>query len=136
AQHQTEALDAARTVLEEIRESMPLEPESTVRGLCGAFLFSGDDVEKKISVLSGGEKARVALAKMLARPANLLLLDEPTNHLDLASREVLESALESFAGTIAFISHDCYFINSIATKVVEVRRPGGAAESRAITYVG
>ncbi|HVO30609.1 MAG TPA: ABC-F family ATP-binding cassette domain-containing protein [bacterium] len=136
AQHQTEVLDPTRTVLQEIRESMPLENESTVRGLCGAFLFSGDDVDKKISVLSGGEKARVALAKMLAKPANLLLLDEPTNHLDLASREVLESALANFPGTIVFISHDRYFINSIATKIVEVRRPEGATQSKAFTYAG
>ncbi len=136
AQHQTEALDPKRTILEEIRETMPLEAESTVRGLCGAFLFTGDDVDKKISVLSGGEKARVALAKMLAKPSNLLLMDEPTNHLDLASREVLESALASFTGTVAFISHDRYFINSIATKITEVRRPPEASESRAVTYVG
>ncbi len=134
AQHQSEALVPTRTVLEEMRETMPLEPESAVRGILGAFLFSGDDVDKKISVLSGGEKARVALAKMLARPSNLLLLDEPTNHLDLQSREVLESALADFPGTIAFISHDRYFINAICTKVVEVRP--GDGRSVLVPYVG
>src|SRR5262249_59685053 len=94
------------------------------------FLFSGDAVEKKTSVLSGGEKARVALAKMLVRPAALLCLDEPTNHLDLASREVLESALAAFPGTIVFISHDRYFINRIATGIVEV------THGTLVTYLG
>src|SRR5207245_8997030 len=96
----------------------------------GTFLFSGDAVEKKIAVLSGGEKARVALAKMLVRPAALLCMDEPTNHLDLASREVLEEALAAFPGTIVFISHDRYFINRIATGIVEINR--GAL----VTYLG
>jgi ATP-binding cassette, subfamily F, member 3 len=124
AQHQTEALDLQSTVLASLREVMPTEPESRVRGVLGAFLFEGDDALKPVSVLSGGEKARLALARMLARPSNLLLLDEPTNHLDLDSREVLETALAEFKGTMVFISHDRYFINRLATRVVEVM-PGG-----------
>jgi ATP-binding cassette subfamily F protein 3 len=120
AQHQLDALDPARTVLEELEAVAPESTHTRLRTILGAFLFSGDSVEKKVAVLSGGEKARLALARMLVRPAALLCLDEPTNHLDLASREVLESALAEFPGTIVFISHDRYFINRIATIVVEV----------------
>ena len=122
AQHQLDALDPARTVLEELEQADPTAKLQRLRSILGSFLFSGDQVDKRISVLSGGEKARVALAKMLVRPAALLCMDEPTNHLDLASKEVLEGALAAFTGTIVFISHDRYFINRIATQVVEVDR--------------
>jgi len=122
AQHQLEALTPSLTVLEELERAAPELGQTRLRTILGTFLFSGDAVEKKIGVLSGGEKARVALAKMLVRPAALLCLDEPTNHLDLASREVLEGALASFPGTIVFISHDRYFINRIATEIVEISR--------------
>ena len=122
AQHQLEALTPTLTILEELERAAPELGQTRLRTILGTFLFSGDAVEKKISVLSGGEKARVALAKMLVRPAALLCLDEPTNHLDLASREVLERALAAFPGTIVFISHDRYFINRIATGIVEISR--------------
>ena len=130
AQHQLEALTPTLTVLEELERAAPELGQTRLRTILGTFLFSGDTVEKKISVLSGGEKARVALAKMLVRPAALLCLDEPTNHLDLASREVLEGALAAFPGTIVFISHDRYFINRIATGIVEIN------EGALVTYLG
>ena len=120
AQHQLDALTPGNTALEEIIAAAPALPHTRLRAILGAFLFSGDAVDKRVTVLSGGEKARLALAKMLVRPAALLCLDEPTNHLDLTSREVLEDALAAFAGTIVFISHDRYFINRIATEVVHV----------------
>jgi len=132
AQHQLDALDPALTALEELESVAPTATQTRLRSILGAFLFSGDDVDKRVAVLSGGEKARVALARMLVRPAALLALDEPTNHLDLASREVLEEALGAFPGTIVFISHDRYFINRIATKVVEVE--GGALTAYLGTY--
>jgi ATP-binding cassette subfamily F protein 3 len=130
AQHQLDALDPERTVLEELEAAAPEAQHTRLRTLLGAFLFSGDAVGKKVAVLSGGEKARVALARMLVRPAALLCLDEPTNHLDLASREVLEAALAQFPGTIVFISHDRYFINRIATRVFEI------AEGRITEHLG
>ncbi|PYM67383.1 MAG: hypothetical protein DMD79_01100 [Candidatus Rokuibacteriota bacterium] len=120
AQHQLDQLHAGHTLLTELEEVAPDAERTALRTLLGAFLFSGDVVEQKVAVLSGGEKARLALARMLVRPAPLLCLDEPTNHLDLASRAVLEDALAAFPGTMVFISHDRYFINRLATKVVEV----------------
>src|SRR6266571_2167901 len=122
AQHQLDALTPTLAVLEELERAAPELGLTRLRTILGAFLFSGDAVDKKIAVLSGGEKARVALAKMLVRPAALLCMDEPTNHLDLASREVLEDALGAFPGTIVFISHDRYFINRIGTRIVQVDR--------------
>jgi ATP-binding cassette subfamily F protein 3 len=133
AQHQLESLDPARSVLEELERVAALEDVPRLRGHLGAFLFSGDDVAKKVAVLSGGEKARVALAKLLLRPANFLVLDEPTNHLDLAAVEVLEDALAGYTGTLLLISHDRAFLDAIATRIVEVL-PGGVLNSWPGTY--
>lgn len=117
-------LNEKKTVLNEVWDDHPLLPEQSIRTLLGSFLFSGDDVEKSVSSLSGGEKARVALAKLALEKNNMLLLDEPTNHLDIDSKEVLENALIDFAGTLLFVSHDRYFINRLATKVVELSEDG------------
>lgn len=121
AQHQWEQLNPENTVLAEVMSCSGDMPQSLLRGLLGAFLFQGDDVLKKNSVLSGGEKARVVLCKLLLQRPNFLLLDEPTNHLDISSRVVLEKAMSDFPDTICFISHDRQFINAVANKVLLVR---------------
>ncbi|MFX3624050.1 MAG: ribosomal protection-like ABC-F family protein [Ectobacillus sp.] len=113
-------LTSSKRVLDELWDEFPLKPEKEIRTVLGHFLFSGDDVLKPVSSLSGGEKARVALAKLMMKHCNFLILDEPTNHLDLSSKEILENALIDFPGTILFVSHDRYFINRVATKVVEL----------------
>ncbi len=117
-------LTSNKTVLQEIWDRYPETTEKEVRTVLGNFLFSGDDVEKIVSSLSGGEKARLALAILMLEKANLLILDEPTNHLDLDSKVVLENALIDYPGTILFVSHDRYFINKIATKVIELSQYG------------
>jgi len=130
AQDQARTLDPQLSVLEQITRAAPFDMVPQVRNLLGAFLFHGDDVHKKVSVLSGGERNRLALAILLLRPANLLLLDEPTNHLDIASKEVLLQALKGYKGTLVFVSHDRYFVDALANRVVEV------AARRATSYLG
>ncbi|MBF1988006.1 ABC-F family ATP-binding cassette domain-containing protein, partial [Fischerella thermalis] len=120
-QNQAEALDLEKTVMETIHDEVPDWKNEDVRTLLGRFLFSGDTVFKKVAALSGGEKARLALAKMLLRPANLLILDEPTNHLDIPAKEMLEEALQNYDGTAIIVSHDRYFISQVANKIVEIR---------------
>jgi ATP-binding cassette, subfamily F, member 3 len=120
-QNQAEALDLRRTVMETIHDEVPDWKNEEVRTLLGRFLFSGETVFKKVEALSGGEKARLALAKMLLRPANLLILDEPTNHLDIPAKEMLEEAIQNYDGTVIIVSHDRYFISKVANKIVEIR---------------
>ncbi|GEN53855.1 ABC-F family ATP-binding cassette domain-containing protein [Halobacillus faecis] len=118
-QEQTK-LNSTKTVLHELWDEYPMKNEKDIRTILGNFLFSGEDVLKPVSALSGGEKARLSLAKLMMQEANFLILDEPTNHLDLDSKEVLEAALVDYPGTLLFVSHDRYFINKIATQVVEM----------------
>ena len=120
-QNQAEALDLEKTVIDTIHDEVQDWKNEEVRSLLGRFLFSGDTVFKQVKALSGGEKARLALAKMLLRPANLLLLDEPTNHLDIPAKEMLEEALQEYDGTAIIVSHDRYFISQVANKIVEIR---------------
>jgi len=115
-------LDLSKTVIQEVYKVVPDESIGFVRGVCGAFLFSGQDVDKSIGVLSGGEKARVSLAKLLVKPGNLMVMDEPTNHLDISSSEALINALSKYNGTLLFVSHNQSFIKRLATKIWDIRR--------------
>lgn len=117
-------LNSNKTILQELWDEHPTTPELEIRNVLGSFLFSGEDVDKPINLLSGGEKARVALAKLAMDEENFLILDEPTNHLDIDNKEVLENALIDYEGTLLFVSHDRYFINRIATKVIELSPEG------------
>jgi ATP-binding cassette subfamily F protein 3 len=130
AQDEAARLDPTLTVYGTLAGTAPIHMVPHIRNILGGFLFSGDDVEKPVRVLSGGERTRLAVARMLLRPSNTLLLDEPTNHLDLDSKDVLLDALEDFGGTLIFVSHDRYFVDKLATKVLEI---GGG---QALVYPG
>jgi len=134
SQHHSDMLDARKTVIQEVYQIVPDETIGFVRGVCGAFLFSGEDVDKPVGVLSGGERARVLLAKLLVKPGNLMIMDEPTNHLDIASSETLIDALSKYNGTLMFVSHNQSFINRSATKIWDLSQgniteyPGSLSE--------
>jgi ATP-binding cassette subfamily F protein 3 len=120
AQDEATRLDPTLNIYQTLAGDAPLHMVPSIRNILGGFLFSGDDVDKPVRVLSGGERTRLAVARMLLRPSNTLLLDEPTNHLDLDSKDVLLDALEDFGGTLIFVSHDRYFVERLATKIIEV----------------
>ena len=120
AQDEAARLNPALTVYETLEAGSPNDMVPAIRNILGGFLFSGDDIHKKAGVLSGGERTRLAVARMLLRPSNTLLLDEPTNHLDLDSKDVLLEALEDYGGTLILVSHDRYFVEKLATKIIEI----------------
>ena len=124
AQHHSDLLNPKKTVVEEVYQVVPNASIGFVRNVCGAFLFSGSDVDKTIGVLSGGERARVSLAKLLVNPRNFMLMDEPTNHLDIESSETLIDALKGYTGTLLFVSHNQSFVNRLATKIWDIRGQG------------
>src|SRR5438034_40791 len=133
AQQSLDLLDPDLTVWEQIQKDFPQEPQGALRNLLGAFQFSGDDVDKKIRALSGGEKSRLVIARMLLEPPNFLVLDEPTNHLDLATKEMLVEALREFEGTMLFVSHDRTFLRGLSNRVLEL---GGEEHDRPLTFGG
>jgi ATP-binding cassette subfamily F protein 3 len=120
SQHALDILDSNKTIFDEVHDRVPQSTIGFVRNLLGAFLFSGDDVYKKVAALSGGEKSRLVLATILANPVNFLVLDEPTNHLDIKTREILIKAVQGFEGTVVLVSHDRYFLRAVANRVFEV----------------
>jgi len=120
SQHAMDVLSPERTVFETVQDAIPQANIGTIRNLCAAFLFQGDSVDKRIRLLSGGEKSRLVLATLLARPINFLILDEPTNHLDIQSREILLGALQKFTGTVLLVSHDRHFLRSLVGRVMEI----------------
>ncbi len=124
AQDQTETLDAEKTVFETIDDEAQGEIRTQLRGLLGTFLFHGEDIDKKVKILSGGEKARLALCKLMLKPYNLLIMDEPTNHLDMRSKDMLKSALQSYDGTLIVVSHDRYFLHELVNTIYEVTPKG------------
>ena len=124
AQHSMELLDGDRTVLESLEDSFPQAGQAALRALAGSFGFSGDEIEKKCRVLSGGEKARLVMAQMLFDPPNFLVLDEPTNHLDIATKEMLVDALSRFEGAMLFVSHDRHFLAALSNRVLELTPDG------------
>ena len=124
AQDFTETMDPSRTLLETLKSAAPASAEQSIRNLLGSFLFSGDDIEKTVGVLSGGEKMRIAFARLLVNPPNFLLLDEPTTHLDIGSRKMLERALQDYDGTLCVVSHDIEFIRHMATETIAMTPPG------------
>jgi ATPase subunit of ABC transporter with duplicated ATPase domains len=124
AQHAMDLLDGERTVFESLEDAFPQAGQGSLRALAGCFGFSGDDVEKRCRVLSGGEKARLVMAKMLFDPPNFLVLDEPTNHLDMATKEMLITALSQYEGTMLFVSHDRHFLAALSNRVLELTPRG------------
>lgn len=123
-------LHMEKTIFQEIQDDYPKLTNTEIRNLLAAFLFTGDDVFKLVSALSGGERGRVSLAKLMLSEANFLILDEPTNHLDITSKEILEEALNNYEGTVLYVSHDRYFINKTATRILEL------TNQRLVNYIG
>jgi ATPase subunit of ABC transporter with duplicated ATPase domains len=135
AQQALDLLDPDLTIEEQLRKDFPHESIGALKNLAGAFQFSGDDTDKKIRALSGGEKTRLVMARMLLDPPNFLVLDEPTNHLDLATKEMLLSSLSGFDGTMLFVSHDRAFLRALSTRVLELGGESGS-ETQPHVYPG
>jgi ATPase subunit of ABC transporter with duplicated ATPase domains len=135
AQQSLDLLDPDLTLIEQLQKDFPQDGLGSLRSLAGAFQFSGDDVDKRIRALSGGEKSRLAMARMLYNPPNFLVLDEPTNHLDLATKEMLVEALKDFEGTMIFVSHDRMFLRGLSSRVLELGGESGT-DRNPIVYPG